>query len=1423
MISTTYADAATGFESQKRLLQDTLSYLGFGAGQMSPHTTETTLYVSAKTITGQHRTPAKHFADIAPGSGPGLADPISFSVLQQERLRTVWILPNTELGVRGSNTLAFAIPAHSQTLLATPQDRQGIHPDLLHNGDAASAGLTRLEWLLTASQGTDLRFATFDSGHYRPYGAPTLHTTQSVLQNQGFDAEGRVISTFRAPGNVVNTEPFPTLTLRRTAQADGSTLIETYIPKRKDPNPAQPKSIPHFRALYRTSEPGVVHVTGLELGDFPTGYLAAFLAQSLKAHGIHPTQKLQLDGLYAYRLHDHAQVNLQQQVVAALDALGIRTTAVRFEPIAATGGAQVNLVVQTQAATNAQMSPDEIRALSSALPHRASVNAEFQPLQLPQKQGGLFDVNNFIRDLFELEDMGGSTNVWLNHMDHPTRLISVDYLGTLVSHLPKVTEPRHIQTQKELLSAAGQLLNEQAVQVNTIRLALNFGSSDSRATLFMDRVRHYHHSENLSLRQALHAAATDLVKSSHLTAGFGFAHVGHVHVANNLILIEAKREPASVPPIDLPTNRTTPQADTGFRRTPNDEALKALQAHLGPPPDHINTIRARSPNHTGADQSPQPDRSPEIPVITTLSQLLKAKKKLAPGKQGVWIEGPWTDEQLMRLAEKLDAEVALTRVDGRLRLTSGTRDEVEVLPPMRYQTATLLRHVHFKNRQPGPHDLKTVHFFHEKTSQQRPNARIEPSAVITRDENGKIKLTYFGPQRPVGKAPTYSARDLGLSASPQVSVQLRINGSEQATIRIAGLSGEPQVTEIRQAVHQLAQQNGIRVIRFEWDMHEATTSTRAAIEANYAITKEPHYDFIFGKYTEGELITWRESTDHPGTPYIESTPIPVSQQWNKNNTHAEKKRVERNLFKALTSGELKRFELLVDYLGAPDQSVNALAQRYDTQQVQTQLTHLVEHLIQSPTRLTFADVRPRMSEFLRPALEPGQTPLAYLQNILQDPGHWARSRKLIGIEHTRLTHLDARELTFLQELANHQFSVDTLKHALHIHKDRWYRATSAHARELLHVLNPQAHNWRALGLSYPGGLEQLTQDINQEIAHRATGNVRAVNFSALWRDAHQTGQHLLAYSAPPVGWRWVWGTPNEVSANIGPLSLQTLVHAHPQGATNPNVRLPNILDTRALERINTARAQWLQSQQKPAVMARRRIGPREHHVTYFGIPENHLPLTARLLNELGRSRQRISQAITSTPTQHIQLENLQNLQDVWVRTFGGTAVIRLGQMSQHNLAQALSKIQAWAQSQPQLHTLRIESSAQSKSNLQAHLDHAVAERAHFTDEDYYNFQSGQYNLNQTLSVARISMNANLRSADAQAYKLQDLERDYALQTLYFVGNKAYGRAPFPGSVNLSYFLPTKPDTSDFSSLGSETIAGAPQIGAINITLGSEAP
>ncbi len=292
---------------------------------------------------------------------------------------------------------------------------------------------------------------------------------------------------------------------------------------------------------------------------------------------------------------------------------------------------------------------------------------------------------------------------------------------------------------------------------------------------------------------------------------------------------------------------------------------------------------AASPGSDNVDKQAQPGRSQGIPDETSVAWLLEQSQNLLPGKQGVWVSEGWTDDQLLQLAEKLDAEVALTLIDGQLYLTSGTPDSVNMAPEYKFKTAALLRHVrldsaahneqnHEQNHE-QPSDIAGL--FHALSVRARPNARITPSGVITRGQDGTVQVKYFGPTVDFGLAKTFNAQELNISSAPNVTAQLRVDEvyPERATVRISSLEGTPNIEEINQAVHRQAQALGIKWLRLEWDTEGATPATTAL--QLLGISKEPRYDFTSGRYIDGKLITRNESTSKPGAHHIfslEKTP-----------------------------------------------------------------------------------------------------------------------------------------------------------------------------------------------------------------------------------------------------------------------------------------------------------------------------------------------------------------------------------------------------------------------------------------------------------------------------------------------------------------------------------------------------------------------
>lgn len=584
------------------LLVNTLSHFGYGTGAVTSYNSahfDNAMLAPAQV--GHPRQAPQFFADGPPGTGPGLADPQSFTVIKVEPLGDIKTIAPQELRRQGSNHIAFGVPSETTEVRASAKPTtRGIHARLLENGDAATAGHTQNEPLRRGALASDVRYVVLNSGHYKPDGTHAVKNTVVALAANGLDAQGRVISLFNSLGSLVSTQPFATLTSRRSTRADGTQIVETYIPKRADPNPEDLRFIPHFRAEYDNNSPDVVHITTLNLADFPEGYLAAFVAQSLAAHDLSPTRQLSVDGLFAYQLTESKGKSLQQQIVAALSALGVKVTGARFEQDTNAHRLRVNFIVDT----DGLLAPGEFNpaALASAaqafIPSRARVTtaeSAFTPLKMIHPSAKATKPSDF--GILRFAHQDGNHYTTLGDSDQILEAIivtRVDRYGNMHYELPRATSSREQSTAIELIEDSAQFLDHNKVQVNSIRHSLVIGSADPLAKLFVERTRHHHHNGGKDLREAAQAAAADVLQNATLSSHFGFFTPRDVYISGNLVVIDGQREPSpsTITPARIRLSSAAhTDPDHKHRPQPGNQTLHVLKAHVG---EHPSATRAKA-------------------------------------------------------------------------------------------------------------------------------------------------------------------------------------------------------------------------------------------------------------------------------------------------------------------------------------------------------------------------------------------------------------------------------------------------------------------------------------------------------------------------------------------------------------------------------------------------------------------------------------------------------------------------------------------------------------------------------------------------------------------------------------------------------------------------------------------------------------
>ncbi len=433
----------------------------------------------------------------------------------------------------------------------------------------------------------------------------------------------------------------------------------------------------------------------------------------------------------------------------------------------------------------------------------------------------------------------------------------------------------------------------------------------------------------------------------------------------------------------------------------------------------------------------------------------------------------------------------------------------------------------------------------------------------------------------------------------------------------------------------------------------------------------------------------------------------------------------------------------------------------------------------------YSDAMQRIPALVQPLVAPAESAAQFLERVAADPGQWLIDNSYITATHPQqLNALSFEETELLDSLLRNKLNVRRAHNeALNEGERDGYNVFCRRVAALREKINPSTPTLRALGYSYPGGAKQLKADVTENLLLLQSEHSKAevpgrVVPADVWKQSVESNKEILitkeARTQSEGGHATLSreGNDHAVGAKIVPSDLIWAVHTHIEGPTKPEERQPSAHDAQAVAQLNDGGAL------APELSIQ--YGPRGHHRSF--IPRGAarvLSLNAQAVNLLEQTRQHITQAVQTTPEESIlELSTRAHLKRVQ-----GTAVLRFDGLQEHQWGQAIGEALQWASRQNGVHTLRVEAPGVAPDTLRK-----VAEQsqAHYTREDAYDFETGQYNLMQELGVISIALREPRATLDQRAHALTGVDRAYAYQTLALLGtNKTY---EVEGAVDLGKFL-----------------------------------
>ncbi|HRK56373.1 MAG TPA: hypothetical protein PLQ67_02485 [Burkholderiaceae bacterium] len=255
----------------------------------------------------------------------------------------------------------------------------------------------------------------------------------------------------------------------------------------------------------------------------------------------------------------------------------------------------------------------------------------------------------------------------------------------------------------------------------------------------------------------------------------------------------------------------------------------------------------------------------------SIEALIGGPRRIVPGYSGVRVPRVLAEAELALLQRRLGGVEVLARtVDGQVYYFSGNQNAV--MGDVAGQHVFSPHHNH-----PGDPERGLVGTPRASRADQAnltqdfldtliyfPQAKLEPSYVLTLNEAGTITRSPFGPIRPV-QTPAQTLH-LVIQGAPQLRVAYRsVRGVGIA--RIGGLESakldEVQANVLQQALIAEAQRRGDVLLSSEYELDAASEATRMVILHGLEVNQQANYDFTSGEHGDGLIHVFHQEVSAP--------------------------------------------------------------------------------------------------------------------------------------------------------------------------------------------------------------------------------------------------------------------------------------------------------------------------------------------------------------------------------------------------------------------------------------------------------------------------------------------------------------------------------------------------------------------------------